>query len=102
MDYEITEAERELRRLVALCRQLHEAEQTKNQKDWTMVIRELENVGKEHSVEDIFDRCVIEPLRKRTARFFGGHEFDNDGVCIHCHFDGAEHWHLTTEITGRR
>ena len=54
MDYEITEAERELHRLVALCRQLHEAEQTRNQKEWTAVIRELENVGKEHSAVDIF------------------------------------------------
>lgn len=22
------------------------------------------------------------------------HELDDDGVCIHCGFDGAEWWHL--------
>ena len=31
--------------LVELCRQLYEAEQTKNQQDWTAVIRALEKVG---------------------------------------------------------
>ncbi len=31
--------------LVDLCRQLHKAEETKNQKDWTAVILSLEKVG---------------------------------------------------------
>jgi len=31
--------------LVDLCRQLHKAEETKNQQDWTAVIRSLEKVG---------------------------------------------------------
>jgi len=31
--------------LEGLCRQLYEAEQTKNQKDWTAVIQALEKVG---------------------------------------------------------
>lgn len=31
--------------LEGLCRQLYEAEQTNNQKDWTAVIRALEKVG---------------------------------------------------------
>ncbi len=31
--------------LVALCRQLHKAEETKNQQDWTAVIRALEKIG---------------------------------------------------------
>ena len=35
----------EIERLRDLCRQLYEAEQTKNQQDWTAVIRALEKVG---------------------------------------------------------
>ena len=31
--------------LVDLCRQLHKAEETKNQQEWTAVIRSLEKVG---------------------------------------------------------
>ena len=35
----------ELKALRSLCRQLYEAELTKNQQDWTAVIRALEKVG---------------------------------------------------------
>lgn len=31
--------------LMSLCRQLYEAEQTKNQQDWTAVIQALEKIG---------------------------------------------------------
>jgi len=27
----------------------------------------------------------------------GGHLFDEDCICIHCGFDGAEHWHWRTQ-----
>ncbi len=36
---------REIEKFMTLCRQLYEAEQTKNQQDWTAVIRALEKVG---------------------------------------------------------
>lgn len=37
--------------------------------------------------DDDYEPPPIQPVRSRT-----GHEWDDDAVCIHCGFDGAE-WH---------
>lgn len=45
--------------------------------------------------DDDYDPPPIQSVRSRT-----GHEWDDDAVCIHCGFDGAEwhHWkHYTYE-----
>lgn len=32
-------------------------------------------------------------VRQRTKRYLNnGHEWDDDGCCVHCGFDGAEYW----------
>lgn len=58
--YERWHAERRQREAMELlCRQLFEAEQAKNQKDWTAVIRALEKVGagETAAVEDDIERA---------------------------------------------
>jgi len=41
--------------------------------------------------EEAYRRAHTPPMKH------DGHELDEDAVCIHCGFDGAEHWHWSTQ-----
>lgn len=35
----------------------------------------------------------------QSTHFSGGHELDEDCVCVHCHFDAAEHHHMQRHLS---
>lgn len=53
--------------------------------------------GVDAQFEALFGGALLPPIVPPTPR---GHEFTEDGICLHCGFDGAEfhHWkHHTAE-----